>query len=106
MLPSFYQACLQANLSEASYLTLQIVILLLQSHRIVQLEKLAALFPQPITFESRRRNLPRFLKLPQLNVKLLWFPLIKQIVKLEFSGKNKNREQRRRLKKLKTREDY
>ncbi|WP_043997065.1 IS4 family transposase, partial [Microcystis aeruginosa] len=101
MLPSFYQACLQANLSEASYLTLQILILLLQSHRIVQLEKLAALFPQPITFESRRRNLPRFLKLPQLNVKLLWFPLIKQIVKLEFSGKNKNREQRRRLKKLK-----
>jgi hypothetical protein len=101
MLPSFYQACLQANLSEASYLTLQIVILLLQSHRIVQLEKLAALFPQPITFESRRRNLQRFLKLPQLNVKLLWFPLIKQIVKLEFSGKNKNREQRRRLKKLK-----
>ncbi|NCQ93733.1 MAG: IS4 family transposase, partial [Microcystis aeruginosa LG13-03] len=65
------------------------------------LEKLAALFPQPITFESRRRNLPRFLKLPQLNVKLLWFPLIKQIVKLEFSGKNKNREQRRRLQKLK-----
>jgi hypothetical protein len=101
MLPSFYQACLQANLSEASYLTLQIVILLLQSHRIVQLEKLAALFPQPITFESRRRNLQRFLKLPQLNVKLLWFPLIKQIVKLEFSGKNKNREQRRRLQKLK-----
>jgi hypothetical protein len=34
-------------------------------------------------------------------VKLLWFPLIKQIVKLEFSGKNKNREQRRRLQKLK-----
>jgi hypothetical protein len=101
MLPSFYQACLQANLSEASYLTLQILILLLQSHRTVQLEKLAALFPQPIAFESRRRNLQRFLKLPQLNVKLLWFPLIKQIVKLEFSGKNKNREQRRRLKKLK-----
>ncbi|AKV65336.1 Enolase [Microcystis panniformis FACHB-1757] len=31
----------------------------------------------------------------------MWFPLIKQIVKLEFSGKNKNREPRRRLKKLK-----
>jgi len=34
-------------------------------------------------------------------VKLLWFPLIKQIVKLELSGKNKNREQRRKLRKLK-----
>jgi hypothetical protein len=31
MLPSFYQACLQANLSEAQYLTLQIFILLLLS---------------------------------------------------------------------------
>ena len=100
MLPSFYQICLQANLSPAQYLTLQILILLLQSHRTVQLEKLAALFPQPITFESRRRNLQRFLKLPQLSVKLLWFPLIKHIIKQEFSEKNKNRNQRRKLKKL------
>ena len=93
-------ACLQANLSEAQYLTLQILILLLQGHRTVQLERLAALFPQPITFESRRRNLQRFLKLPQLRVKLLWFPLIKHIIKQEFSRKNKNRHQRRKLKKL------
>lgn len=100
MLPSFYQACLQANLSEAQYLTLQILILLLQSHRTVQLERLAALFPQPITFESRRRNLQRFLKLPQLSVKWLWFPLIKHIIKQEFGEKNKNRHQRRKLKKL------
>ena len=69
-------------------------------HRTVQLERLAALFPQPITFESRRRNLQRFLKLPQLRVKLLWFPLIKHIIKQEFSRKNKNRHQRRKLKKL------
>ncbi|MDT3676330.1 MAG: IS4 family transposase [Microcystis wesenbergii TW10] len=101
MLPSFYQACLQASLTQAQYLTLQILILLLQSHRTVQLERLAALFPQPITFESRRRNLQRFLKLPQLSVKLLWFPLIKHIIKQEFSEKNKNRHQRRKLKKLK-----
>lgn len=71
MLPSFYQACLQASLTQAQYLTLQILILLLQSHRTVQLERLAALFPKPITFESRRRNLQRFLKLPQLSVNLL-----------------------------------
>ncbi len=69
-------------------------------HRTVQLERLAALFPQPITFESRRRNLQRFLKLPQLRVKLLWLPLIKHIIKQEFSRKNKNRHQRRKLKKL------
>jgi hypothetical protein len=101
MLPSFYQTFFQAHLTEAQYLTLQILVLLLQSHRTVQLERLAALFPQPITFESRRRNLQRFLKLPQLSVKLLWFPLIQQIVKQEFSEENKNRHQRRRLKKLK-----
>ena len=56
MLPSFYQTCLQASLTQAQYLTLQILILLLQSHRTVQLERLAALFPQPITFESRRES--------------------------------------------------
>jgi hypothetical protein len=94
MLPSFYQTCLQASLTQAQYLTLQILILLLQSHRTVQLERLAALFPQPITFESRRRNLQRFLKLPQLGVKLLWFPLIKHIIKQEFCLTNKNRHQR------------
>ena len=80
MFLQFYHACLEANLSASQYLTIQILILLLQRHRTVQLEKLAALFPQPITFESRRRSLQRFLKLPQLSVKLLWFPLIKQII--------------------------
>ena len=56
MLPSFYQACLQAHLTEAQYLSLQLLILLLQTERNVKLERLAALFPQPIKFESRRRN--------------------------------------------------
>jgi hypothetical protein len=101
MFPQFYQTCLQANLSASQYLTIQILILLLQRHRTVQLEKLAALFPQPITFESRRRSLQRFLMLPQLSVQLLWFPLIKQIIKQEFNNKNLNRQQRRRIKKLK-----
>jgi hypothetical protein len=53
-----------------------------------------------MTYESRRRNLQRFLKLPQLSAKLLWFPLIKYIIKQEFSQKDKNRYQRRKLKKL------
>lgn len=73
-MPPFYQVCLQANLTPVQYLTLQMLITLLQRHRTVQLEKLAALFAQPILFESRRRNLQRFLLLPQLSVKLLWFP--------------------------------
>jgi hypothetical protein len=100
MFPSFYQKCFQANLNPTQYFTLEIVVQLLVSYRTVQLEKLAALFTQAITFESRRRNLQRFLKLPQLSAKLLWFPIIKQIIKQEFSLKNKNRRQRRKLKKL------
>jgi hypothetical protein len=34
------------------------------------------MFPYPITIESRRRKLQRFLKLPQLRLDLLWYPVI------------------------------
>ena len=77
------------------------LILLLQTERNVKLERLAALFPQPIKFESRRRHLQRFLKLPQLSVKLLWFPLVKYLVREQFQPKKLNRQQRRYLRKLK-----
>jgi hypothetical protein len=42
----------------------------------VRLERLARVFPYPITTESRRRKLQRFLDLPQLTIALIWFPLI------------------------------
>jgi hypothetical protein len=42
----------------------------------VRLERLARVFPYPITTESRRRKLQRFLDLPQLTITYLWFPLI------------------------------
>jgi Transposase DDE domain len=74
--------------------------MLLQAHRKVCLSQLATLFPQPIQYESRLRNLQRFLYLPKLNVKLLWFPIIKQIVKQQFRPQGKNRAQRRHHKKL------
>jgi hypothetical protein len=41
----------------------------------VRLERLARVFPYPITTESRRRKLQRFLDLPQLTITLIWFPL-------------------------------
>ena len=74
--------------------------MLLQAHRKVCLSQLATLFPQPIKYESRLRNLQRFLYLPRLNVKLLWLPIIKQIVKQQFRQKGKNRAQKRHQKKL------
>jgi hypothetical protein len=42
----------------------------------VRLERLARVFPYPITTESRRRKLQRFLDLPQLTITYLWFLVI------------------------------
>lgn len=60
---------------------LEILIMLLQFHKTVTIEKLSSVFPQPIKFESRRRSIQRFLLLPQLSIEYLWFPLIKRWVK-------------------------
>lgn len=84
MLPSFYQACLQAQLSSIQFITLQMLVALLQKERNVSIERLATLFAQPIQYESRRRNLQRFLQLPQLNIKSLWFPILKHWFKQHF----------------------
>jgi hypothetical protein len=66
MLPASYHPPLRAHLSETQYLTLQLLLLLLQVHRQVKLSTLASVFPQPIHYCSRKRNLQRFLVLPQL----------------------------------------
>jgi hypothetical protein len=85
MLPPFYQASLQAQLSAIQFITLQMLIELLQHERQICLERLAMLFAQPIQFESRRRNIQRFLLLPELQPKALWFPIIKHWVKRNYS---------------------
>ena len=84
MLPSFYQACLQAQLSSIQFITLQMLVALLQRERCVSIERLATLFAQPIQFESRRRSIQRFLQSPQLNIKALWFPIVKHWLKRQF----------------------
>jgi hypothetical protein len=60
---------------------LQLLIVLLQFHKTVTIEKLATVFAQPTLFESCRRSSQRFLLLPQMNIKLLWFPILKRWVK-------------------------
>jgi hypothetical protein len=100
MFPTFYQTCFQSNLTEAQYLTLQLLVILLQQHRKVCLSQLATLFPQPIQSASRLRNLQRFLCLPNISVKLLWFPLVKQIVRQQVRVQGLNRTQRRHQQKL------
>ncbi|MEA5572597.1 IS4 family transposase [Calothrix sp. UHCC 0171] len=101
MLPQSYQTIFRKHLSEQQYLTLEVLLLLIQAHRQVKLSTLASLFPQPIKYESRKRNLQRFLVVGKFCVKLLWFPLIKYWIRQEQTGKNINREQRRYLKKQK-----
>ncbi len=103
MLPPFYQKVFRAHLSESQYLTLMLLVMLIQSQRQIQLARLASAFPQPIQYSSRIRNLQRFLILPQLSVRLLWFPILKYWLRQEYQGRGLNRDQRRRLKKLKRR---
>ena len=48
------------------------------------IERLATLLPLPIKFDSRRRHIQRFLLLPKLSVPLIWFPIIKYIIRAYF----------------------
>jgi hypothetical protein len=84
MLPTFYQTHLQSQLSRSEYLTLTLLLNLLQSIKQVRLERLANAFPFPIQFESRRRKIQKLLSLPQLTIKNIWFPLIQVWLKAEF----------------------
>jgi len=76
MLPTFYQTHLQKQLTQTQFILLTILLSLIQSEKQVRLERLARVFPYPITTESRRRKLQRFLEIPQLTIALIWFPLI------------------------------
>lgn len=63
MLPEFYQNHLQKYMSETQLITLKLLIWLLQNHKQVKIERLAATLPLPIQQNSRRRHLQRFLNL-------------------------------------------
>jgi Transposase DDE domain len=81
MLPEFYRTNLLSQLSRSQLLTLEILVWLLQVHKQIRIERLAAHFPLSIKFESRRRHLQRFLKLSALSIPIIWFPIIKAIIK-------------------------
>ncbi len=53
MLPEFYHKCISQLLNDRQYATLRIIILILQSYRVIQIEKLASILPIPIKYESR-----------------------------------------------------
>lgn len=78
ILPSAYQTHLQSQLSASQLLFLNILINVLQEIKEVSIEKIATALPLPILFHSRRKKIQRFLSLTILNVKEIWFPIIKE----------------------------
>ncbi len=56
MLPEFYLNYLHSQLNASQLLTLEMLVWLLQFHKQVRIERLAACFPSPILYESRRRH--------------------------------------------------
>ncbi|CAA9416841.1 Enolase [uncultured Leptolyngbya sp.] len=86
MLPQFYQAHLQTQLSVNQYILLNLLIELLQWHKQVRLERLAANLPLPIQFESRRRHLQRFLVASQLTIQSVWFAIINYLLSRYFAS--------------------
>ena len=66
MIPTFYLIHLKKQLSSAQFKLIEILLPLIQSEKQVRLERLSRVFPYPITTESRRRKLQRFLDLPHL----------------------------------------
>lgn len=87
MLPEFYHKCISQLLTPRQYATLRIIILILQSYRIIQIEKLASILPIPIKYQSRRRHIQRFLVIPQLTTQCIWFPIIKKWLKINQNRK-------------------
>lgn len=86
MLPLFYQTHLKSQFSPTEYLLLTILINVLQSVKKVNLEALATVLPIPITFESRRKKLQRFLSLPFLTIEKTWFPIVTAWLSTYFSS--------------------
>lgn len=87
MLPTFYQTLLQKYLTRAQLITLKMLVWLLQHHKQVRIERLAAALPLPIQQNSRRRHLQRFLNLDALSVVLMWFPLVEEILNRQIKPK-------------------
>lgn len=84
MLSLSYQTHLQSQLNRSEYLLLTMLLNLLQSIKQVKLETLATALPLPITFESRRKKIQRFLSLPQLTLENIWFPILQSWLKADF----------------------
>ena len=85
MFPPLYQKHLENQLKTSELLFFKIMINILQDIKEVSLEKISTALPLPILFESRRKKVQRFLSLPILNIKKLWFPIIEDWLTQTFT---------------------
>ena len=67
MLPSFYQTHLQKQLTHTQFVLLAILLNVIQSEKQVRLERLARVFPYPITTESRHRKITKISRFTSIN---------------------------------------
>ena len=81
---SQFESHFNQYLTPTQFQTLSILISLINQYRQVKIEKLATYFPLPITFESRRKHIQRFLVLTGLSISLIWFPIISLIITQQF----------------------
>ena len=86
MLPQFYHAILASQLTAAQYLTLQMLVMLVQTYKNIQIEKLAENLALPAKYESRRRHIQRWLSLKILTLSGIWHPIIREIIKRNWSA--------------------
>jgi hypothetical protein len=84
---SYYEEHIKQKLSPAQVETLKILLWLITVHKEVRIERLAAYFPLPIKYESRRKHIQRFLTLKSLSLTIFWFPLVKLMLAQEFKPK-------------------
>lgn len=84
MLEQFYLDVLSRYLTQDQVITLSMLVWLIQAHKTVKIERLAAHFSLPIKYESRRKRIQRFLKLDRLSVSALWFPIVQQTIEKKY----------------------
>lgn len=89
MFPQFYHDIFLRQLTAAQYLTLQMLVMLVQTYKTIQIEKLAENLLIRIKYESRRRHIQRWLSLKVLTVSGIWYPIIKEIIKRNWWSKTR-----------------
>ena len=89
MFPQFYHDILVSQLTVAQYLTLQWLVMLVQTYKNIQIEKLAENLVLPIKYESRQRHRQRWLSLKVLKLTGIWCPIIREMMKRKFSAQSR-----------------